>query len=298
MKKGERYTGVVERMEFPNRGIVMIDGERAIVKNALPGQEVTFAVNKKRGGRCEGRLLEVVKESPLETEENRCPHFGICGGCVCQSIPYEEQLKIKEQQIKTLLDSVCQDYVFEGIKGSPIHEGYRNKMEFSFGDQFKDGPLALGMHKKNSFHDIVTVDNCKIVDRDYNIILRCVLDYCAKKELPFYHKLRHEGYVRHLLVRRTTKTKELLVALVTTSAIVAPSIASMGASPVLVGLAICFGSVGLSLPNDSGFWVINRFAGFTLPETIKGWTINGFVAGLAGLVVVIILSFFNLPGLY
>ena len=116
MKKGERYTGVVERMEFPNRGIVMIDGERAIVKNALPGQEVTFAVNKKRGGRCEGRLLEVVKESPLETEENRCPHFGICGGCVCQSIPYEEQLKIKEQQIKTLLDSVCQDYVFEGIK--------------------------------------------------------------------------------------------------------------------------------------------------------------------------------------
>ena len=95
--------------------------------------------------------------------------------------------------------------------------GYRNKIEFSFGDEFKDGPLALGMHKKNSFHDIVTVDNCKIVDRDYNIILRCVLDYCAKKELPFYHKLRHEGYVRHLLVRRTTKTKELLVALVTTS---------------------------------------------------------------------------------
>ena len=104
---------------------------------------MTFAVNKKRGGGCEGRLLEVVKESPLETEENRCPHFGICGGCVCQSIPYEEQLKIKEQQIKTLLDSVCQDYVFEGIKGSPIHEGYRNKMEFSFGDEYKDGPLPL-----------------------------------------------------------------------------------------------------------------------------------------------------------
>lgn len=88
------------------------------------------------------------------------------------------------------------------------------------------------------------------------------------------------------------------VALVTTSAIVAPSIASMGASPILVGLAICFGSVGLSLPNDSGFWVINRFAGFSLPDTIKGWTINGFVAGLAGLVVVLIMSFFNLPGLY
>ena len=103
----------------------------------------------------------------------------------------------------------------------------------SFSDQFKDGPLALGMHKKNSFHDIVTVDNCKIVDRDYNIILRCVLDYCAKKELPFYHKLRHEGYVRHLLVRRTTKTKELLVALVTTSD------AEMEKKADLMSLVIC-----------------------------------------------------------
>lgn len=208
---------MVERMEFPNRGIVMIDGERAIVKNALPGQEVTFAVNKKRGGRCEGRLLEVVKESPLETEENRCPHFGICGGCVCQSIPYEEQLKIKEQQIKTLLDSVCQDYVFEGIKGSPIHEGYRNKMEFSFGDEYKDGPLALGMHKRGSFHDVVNVDHCKIVHEDFTKILTATREYFAEKKVPFYKKLKHEGFLRHLLVRRAVKTGEILVALVTST---------------------------------------------------------------------------------
>ena len=89
------------------------------------------------------------------------------------------------------------------------------------------------------------------------------------------------------------------VALVTTSAIVAPSIASMGASPVLVGLAICFGSVGLSLPNDSGFWVINRFADFSFQDTLKGWTLPGFIAGLTGLVLVLIASCFVnvLPGL-
>ncbi len=89
------------------------------------------------------------------------------------------------------------------------------------------------------------------------------------------------------------------VALVTTSAIVAPSIASMGASPVLVGLAICFGSVGLSLPNDSGFWVINRFADFSFQDTLKGWTLPGFIAGLTGLVIVLIASCFVnvLPGL-
>ena len=89
------------------------------------------------------------------------------------------------------------------------------------------------------------------------------------------------------------------VALVTTSAIVAPSIPAMGASPVLVGLAICFGSVGLSLPNDSGFWVVNRFSGFSFSQTMKSWTLGGFAAGLTGLVVVLILSMFQnvLPGL-
>lgn len=89
------------------------------------------------------------------------------------------------------------------------------------------------------------------------------------------------------------------VALVTTSAILAPSISAIGASPVLVGLAICFGSVGMSLPNDSGFWVINRFSGFTFQQTMKAWTAGGFVAGLTGLAIVLLMSLFqnNLPGL-
>ena len=89
------------------------------------------------------------------------------------------------------------------------------------------------------------------------------------------------------------------VALVTTASIVAPTIAAVGASPVLVGLATCCGSVAFSLPNDSGFWVINRFSGFSFAETFKTWTIGGLVAGLSGFVVVLILSLFAgvLPGL-
>ena len=219
MKKGVEYTGVVTKIAFPNKGEVDC-GEDGIasVKGTLPGQKVKFVVSKKRSGKAQGRLKEIIEKSPMEDVEPNCPHFGDCGGCSYQTMSYENQLKLKEDMVRGILDNAIKgDYQFEGILGSPVQWGYRNKMEFSFGDQFKDGPLALGMHKKNSFHDIVTVDNCKIVDKDYNIILRCVLDYCAKKELPFYHKLRHEGYVRHLLVRRTTKTKELLVALVTTS---------------------------------------------------------------------------------
>ena len=115
------------------------------------------------------------------------------------------------------MDSVCEEYEFLGIKGSPKPWGYRNKMEFSFGDEFKDGPLALGMHRKGSFYDIVTTDECKIVDSDFNLVLSQVLEHFEDLGTSYYKKLAHTGILRHLLVRRTEKNGELLIALVTTS---------------------------------------------------------------------------------
>jgi len=215
VKKGEIYEAVVEKIEFPNKGILHVEEEKVIVKNAIPGQKVRFVINKKRNGKCEGRLLEVLEASPLEQSEDACPHFGVCGGCLYQSLPYEEQLKIKEEQIKALLDSVCKSYEFEGIKGSPISDGYRNKMEFSFGDEYKGGPLALGMHKRGSFYDIVNTPQCQIVHEDFRKILTATLEYFTEKGMGYYRKLQHEGYLRHLLVRRAVKTGEILVALVT-----------------------------------------------------------------------------------
>ena len=215
MKKGEIYEAVVEKVEFPNKGILHVEEEKVIVKNAIPGQKVRFVINKKRNGKCEGRLLEVLEASSLERREYACPHFGVCGGCLYQSLPYEEQLKIKEEQIKALLDSVCKSYEFEGIKGSPISDGYRNKMEFSFGDEYKGGPLALGMHKRGSFYDIVNTPQCQIVHEDFRKILTATLEYFTEKGMGYYRKLQHEGYLRHLLVRRAVKTGEILVALVT-----------------------------------------------------------------------------------
>ena len=217
MKKGEIYEGTVERIEFPNKGVVMIDGEKAIVKNALPGQKIRFRINKKRGGRCEGMLLEVVEHSKLETAEDVCPHFGICGGCLYQPIPYEEQLAIKEKQVRSLLDAVCPEYEFEGILGSPLVQGYRNKMEFSFGDEVKDGPMSLGMHKRGSFYDVVTTGECHIVHPDFCKILVCTKEYFEEKKVGFYKKMQHTGYLRHLLVRRAIKTGEILVDLITTT---------------------------------------------------------------------------------
>ncbi len=217
MKKGEIYTGKVERVDFPNKGIVICEEGKVIVKNTIPGQTVRFMINKKKGDRCEGRLLEIVEKSALEENNKTCPHFGVCGGCTYQSMSYDKQLAMKEAQVKRILDNVCSDYEFLGITGSPITEGYRNKMEFSFGDEEKDGPLALGMHKKGSFYDIVTVENCQIVDEDFRKILQATLSYFKERNIPFYHKLRHEGYLRHLLVRKAKKTGDILIDLVTTT---------------------------------------------------------------------------------
>ena len=107
--------------------------------------------------------------------------------------------------------------IFEGIKASPVQNDYRNKMEFSFGDEYKDGPLALGMHKRGSFYDIVSVRECRIVDEDYRKVLSCVLDYFTEKNGSYFHRIRHIGYLRHLLVRKAQKTGEMLIALVTTT---------------------------------------------------------------------------------
>lgn len=232
MKKGQTYEGFVERVDFPNKGIVTCEGETAVVKNVMPGQRISFLVNKKRKGKVEGRLVGVLERAPYERDD-ACPHSGECGGCCYQGISYEKQLEIKEAQVKNLLRPIFEKQmlsdgngtdieqymgcIFEGIKASPVQYDYRNKMEFSFGDEHKDGPLALGMHKRGSFYDIVSVRDCRIVDEDYRRVLACVLDYFTEENSSYFHRIRHEGYLRHLLVRKAQKTGEMLIALVTTT---------------------------------------------------------------------------------
>lgn len=219
MKKGQVWEGIVKEVDFPNKGKVFLPEEdrTVIVKNTVPGQKIRFSVNKIRKGKAEGRLLEVLKPSEKEIP-SVCPHFGQCGGCTYQNLPYEEQLAMKESQIKKMMDeAVNGKYVWEGVKPSPVKQAYRNKMEFSFGDEYKDGPIALGMHKRGSFHDIVNVTDCQIVDEDYRKILDCTLEAARESGLLYYHRMRHTGYFRHLLVRKAVKTEEILVDLVTTT---------------------------------------------------------------------------------
>lgn len=228
MKKGEIYEGIIEKVDFPNKGYVMVEDQKVLVKNGMPGQKIRFVIQKKRSGRAQGRILEVLEKSPLEKRESVCSSFPQCGGCMYQTMPYEEQLHMKERQIRELLEEVLvkegqtdlngkADFVWEGIHGSPEEFCYRNKMEFSFGDEYKDGPLSLGLHKKGSIYDVLNTDDCKLVHKDMTDILTCVRDYFLEKGVPYYKKMQHTGYLRHLLLRRGVTTGEILIHLVTTS---------------------------------------------------------------------------------
>ncbi len=229
MKKGMEYIGTVERVDFPNKGLVRVvmpegceegGGEkdiRVMVKGILKGQKISFRLTKLHKGskKAEGRLIEVLEPAPQEIKAP-CSLSGSCGGCAYQSLPYDEQLVLKEEQIKRLMDAVITGpYEFMPIRRSPQPERYRNKMEFSFGNQQKDGPLELGLHKKGSFYDILTTDTCRIVHEDYNLILREVLALAKETGLAHFHKITHKGYFRHLVIRRGQKTGEILINLVT-----------------------------------------------------------------------------------
>ncbi|MBO4775623.1 MAG: 23S rRNA (uracil(1939)-C(5))-methyltransferase RlmD [Lachnospiraceae bacterium] len=226
MKKGDRIEGYVVKYDFPNIGHVEVIEEGEIfdikVKNAILGQKVAGTVNKKKHGLLEARLEEVLEKAKEETADP-CPHYRECGGCTYQTFPYEAQVKLKEKQILDLLkkalgeNSTDIDNALERVIESPDRAEYRNKMEFSFGDEYKDGPLALGMHKRGSTYDVVNTFECRIVDEDFRRILKITKEYFASLNLTYFHKVRHEGVLRHLCVRKGRKSGEILVFLVTST---------------------------------------------------------------------------------
>lgn len=220
MKRGETVRGVITTVDFPNRGVMTVENKKVYVKGVIAGQMVDARITKNREDNAKAELVGVVEPSSIETMELQCKNFGVCGGCFYQPVPYEEELKIKEGLIRKLLLPFLgeePDAVFEGITGSPEVFGYRNKMEFSFGDEVKDGPLTLGLHKKKSKYDILDVGDCALMDADFQAIQQYTARYFQESGLPFYKKISHEGYLRYLVLRKGKKTNQIMVDLVTST---------------------------------------------------------------------------------
>ncbi len=170
-----------------------------------------------------------------------CKHTEWCGGCLYQGMPYEEQLHLKELEIKKLLEeNNIVTKVFASIVGSPSCYQYRNKMEYTFGDLVKDGPMTLGMHRKGNFMSVVTVEACQLVHEDFNFVLDATLEFC--KPYPKYHKKQHTGLLRNLILRRGVRTGELLVNIVTSSE---PGFDEEGFVAMLLALPVSSSIVGI-----------------------------------------------------
>ena len=219
MKKGDIYEGYVESVSFPDKGYVTVGDRRAMVKGVIKGQQVRVRMKRVRKDNCQATLLEVMTPSTLEDAKPECPHFGSCGGCAYQTMSYDNQLRMKNDMVADLLRPFLEreNVTMEEPLASPLAFGYRNKMEFSFGDEVKDGPLALGMHKKNSTYDIINTDSCKLVHSDVAKVLEVTVEHFRHTGNSFYKKMQHVGCLRHLVVRRSFATGELLINLVVTS---------------------------------------------------------------------------------
>ena len=222
MKRKEVYKGeVTDAVSFPGKAKVVVydapeaedNGSCVTVKNVIPGQKIEFRL--KRQGR--GELVRVLEKSPHEIQEV-CTVFGECGGCTYSSMDYDAQLEMKLAMVKELFaQSGANVTDIERIFASPLTKAYRNKMEYAFGDMEKGGELTLGLHKRGSRHDVLNVFDCLLVHDDINIITRAAREFFEGKKVPYYHKTSGEGYLRHLVLRRSEATGEILVNLVTTS---------------------------------------------------------------------------------
>ncbi|MDY6065679.1 MAG: 23S rRNA (uracil(1939)-C(5))-methyltransferase RlmD [Finegoldia sp.] len=213
-RKRQVIEGTIEENVFPNRGLVKIDESLYSIKNTIKGQKVSFVKKKKKGDFIDSKLVDILEKSPLETEEG-CPVNQKCGGCIYQRLPYETECDLKFSSLKKLYQDI--------YDGEPVFNpsvkvtAYRNKMEYSFGDSEKGGPLVIGLHSKGRFYDICNCIDCNIVDETFNKIRESLQDYFREKGYPYYKKIAHTGILRHLIIRKSFYNDEYMVNLVTTS---------------------------------------------------------------------------------
>lgn len=154
----------------------------------------------------------------MEQIKNVCIHADKCGGCAYQGIPCDEQLRIKDDLVKTLIDKKgLKVNTLLPIEESPDMYRYRNKMEFTFGNSEREGELKLGFHEKGNYRNIVNIEDCQLVDTDYNEILDAVRKFVVENNFSFYDKKSHSGFLRHLVIRSGIRTSEIIVNLVTSS---------------------------------------------------------------------------------
>src|SRR5690625_2394242 len=181
------------------------------IPNSLPGEKVRVAVERPDRRRWRTRPGEII-EAHADRVTPRCPHFSICGGCVWQHWDYAAQTKEKTNRVKQYLakEGFAPDVVQETI-GMDEPWFYRNKMELTFA---VDG--SLGFHEQGNFRKIVPIETCYLMSDDMKRIALEIGRWAKEYQLPGYNKMKHEGLLRHVMVRQSFATGELMIAIFAT----------------------------------------------------------------------------------
>ena len=213
----------IQKIAAEGKSIAYVDEKVLFVPNTVPGDVVDVQVTRKRKSFLEGFVVNVKKYADIRTEPF-CSHFGICGGCKWQNLPYERQLDFKQQEIvdnlqrigKVELRNVCP------IIGSSRTRHYRNKLEFTFSDkrfltreeigcdQEIERAPAEGFHVPGLFDKVVDIKTCHLQQEPSNAIRNFIRDYAVAQGLSFYNIREQKGFLRTLIIR-TSSTGQIMV---------------------------------------------------------------------------------------
>lgn len=209
------------------KALVRINDIVTFVPNCVPGDIVDLQITKKKHSFMEAKVLRVVEPSKVRCEA-RCKHFGVCGGCKWQILPYSEQLKYKQQQIVDNLTRIGKIELPEisPILGSKHIYEYRNKLEFTCADRKwfpwevieaaggldqVDSSYGLGFHIPNCFDKVLDIEECHLMPDINNRIRNAVREYARTHGLTFYNEHTHEGLLRTLILRNNHKGELMLI---------------------------------------------------------------------------------------
>jgi 23S rRNA (uracil1939-C5)-methyltransferase len=218
---------LVQDYAAEGKSLARVEGKVIFIEGAVPGDLVDIRLTKNKADWGEGQAI-AIREFSTDRVEPFCQHFGVCGGCQWQMLPYEKQLVYKQKQVNDNLSRIARIPLpaMEPIIGADKTRQYRNKMEYTFATgkyipdaEFKrmkaegismDGPGAAGFHVRGFFDKVVEIDTCHLQDEPTNHIRKTAAAFAIEKGLPFYNIREHQGWLRNMFVRNTT-TGELMV---------------------------------------------------------------------------------------
>lgn len=225
VKRHQEMELSVDDLACGGKGVAHLDNFIIFIENALPGQYIKARITRVKPGYAEAKILNVVRQSPEYTEP-LCPYFDHCGGCRYQHLTYSAQLHYLHKQVTDLyhhLGSLDQVSVSPPIPAQKIFR-YRNKMEFAFSDQrwlmdnfesHKPPDFALGLRAAGNFWKAIDLNDCLIAPEETPAILSTVREFALTKHLSAHNQKQHTGFLRHLVLRKSHSTGELLINIVT-----------------------------------------------------------------------------------